>query len=271
MMILTNNRLDVESIVKEIKKSKKYRYISEDTIRAISLKQLTKSKNINKGIKAVRKKLHRVAALYLGDPDYDKAHQLLARAFTNGDPDQIKEACINIMKYHSSTRERLPLLEYFYEKIFDITGVPSSIIDVACGLNPLSFPWMKLPTSVNYYVYEIHEERIEFLRRYFTLLGVKPLVRLQDVLVTYPREKADIAFLLKMIHCFERREQGCTLPLLEALKVDRLIVSFPTKNLPGTQDLRKIYKNLMYHIIKEKHWHVSEITFDTEMVFCIKK
>ena len=47
-----------------------------------------------------------------------------------------KEAVLPALQLQSSVRERIPVLPDFYQKIFEITGVPNSIIDYACGLNP---------------------------------------------------------------------------------------------------------------------------------------
>ena len=222
-------------------------------------------------MKLAKKKLHEVSAFYLGDPDYDKAENELGKAFKTGQEDKIKQACTNIMQANLSTRERLQILDEYYSKIFKITGQPESIIDAACGLNPLSFPWMGLPKSIKYYAYEIHQRRADFLNYFFSLQGIKPLVKTQDVLINYPQEKADVALLLKMVHCFEKRKHNCTLPFLEALKTKFIVVSFPKENISKTKSLTKIYRDLFYNIVKNKSWEIEEIQFSNEQVFCIKK
>jgi len=53
---------------------------------------------------------------------------------------------------HTSTRERLNHNPDFYEKVFQVTGVPTSILDVGCGLNPVLFPWSKADGHLRSYV-----------------------------------------------------------------------------------------------------------------------
>jgi len=94
---------------------------------------------------------------------------------------------------------------------------------------------------------------------------------MQDVVIQPPEEKADLAFMLKMMHCFEKRQTNCTLPLLEALKVPWIIVSLPAENMTRTKNIRSIYKKQFYKIIKTKNWKIQEIAFNNEQVFCINK
>ena len=263
--------VDVDAIVAGIQKSRKYRTTCEDTIRHLVLAELAHHKSVKDAIKAARKRLHHVVAPYLGNPDYDAAETGLEAAFQSGDADLIRETCSDIMESHASTRERLSTLEDFYSQIFQITGVPNTLLDLACGLNPLSFPWMRLPTSIRYHALDIHGRRVELLNRYFLLQGLTPLARMQDVLTNCPVQGGDIALILKEVHRFERRQRGCTLPLLEALRVRYLVVSFPTRSLSKRRRLTGQYRRLFDRIIKGKPWNVTEIEFESELVFCVDK
>ena len=265
------NKIDIESIIQNIKKTKKYRYTCNDTIRQLFQTGLKNTNNSKEAIKFTRKKLHEVTAFYLGDPDYGKAKNELEKAFKTSKEEKVKEACINIMQSNLSTRERLRILDKFYAKIFKITGRPDSIIDVACGLNPLSLPWMGLPKSINYFAYEIHQRRVELINSFFSMVGIRPLAKMQDVIVKYPEEEADVAFLLKMVHCFEKRQHNCTLPLLNALRTRFIVVSFPKQNISQTKNLESIYRDLFNNIIRNQSWKIEEIQFSNEQVFCIQK
>jgi 16S rRNA (guanine(1405)-N(7))-methyltransferase len=232
---------------------------------------LSRHKKRGDGIKAVRKKLHQIVALYLGDPDYAKALNELETAVQSANPELLKASCSHIMSTHATTRERLPMLDTFYRQIFEVTGKPGTLLDIACGLNPLSFPWMNLPTATHYYAYDIHQKRVTFLNQFFSLLGLLPLAKFQDVLTHFPEEKADVAFIFKEVHRFERRRQGCTLPLLDALQVHYIVVSFPTKSLSGRRDLAGQYHQLFYDMVKGRPWPVTEIEFEDELIFCVDK
>jgi len=262
---------DIEKIVLEIKNSKKYRHICESTIRNMVLTGLEKNDNIKKAIKYAKKKLHHISALYLGDPDYDKEGERMKKAVEAGREDELKDICLEIASHHVSTGERMKIIDNFYEEIFKVTGKPEIILDIASGLNPLFFFRMNLSKNVKYYAYEINEKRVAFINDFFSLAGIAPCGKYQDVLVDYPEEEGDVAFLLKMVHCFEIREKGCTLPLLEKLKVPYLIVSFPTENIHKTRNIEKIYENMFLKMIKDKPWEIERIRFENELVFCLKK
>ena len=272
-MTLHKEDVDINAAIAAIMQSKKYRDIDicEETVRDLLIRELKHHQKGKNAIKAARKKLHRIVAPYLGDPDYSVAAKELEVAFQSKNLDVIRESCAHIMAAHVSTKERLSILDRFYSRIFEVTGTPSTLLDIACGLNPLSFPWMGLLASTCYYAYDIHRQRVDFLNHYFSLQGLLPLAKVQDVLIYFPKEEADVAFILKEVHRFEQRQRGCSLPLLDALCVRYLVISFPTKNPTGRWDLTDRHRQLFYNIVEERPWQITEIEFETELVFCVDK
>jgi 16S rRNA (guanine(1405)-N(7))-methyltransferase len=273
LMKSKKDSFDIELVIEEIMQSKKYRDMNlhGETIRDMIRTEMRHYKNKREIVKAVRKKLHRTVATYLGDPDYGVAASDLETAYQSGDPGMIRAVCADIMLAHASTKERQPILDRFYTTIFDRIGQPEVIIDAACGLNPLAFPWMGLPNTTQYYAYDIHQERVDFLNHYFRLQGLAPLAKVQDILVNFPPEQGDIALIFKVVHTFERRRRGLTLPLLRALRVRYVLVSLPIRNLNGSRDLSEHHRQLFYDIVKDEPWKTTEIAFENEMVFCIDK
>ena len=261
----------IEIIVNSIKDSKKYRYTNIETIRELVKSELGHYKTGKKIEKAVRKRLHNIMAPFLGDPDYDSAASDLTRAFQSANQETIKETCKRIMACHLSTHERLSILEQFYTKIFSVTGQPNTILDIACSLNPLSFPWMELPDNIEYYAYDIHEKRINFINTYFSLQGLPTLAKVQDMSFHFPQETADVALFLKELPRFERNYGKISLALLDALRVRYLVVTFPTCSIRGNRVLTKHYRDFFYRLISRKGWSVTEIEFESELIFCVDK
>jgi len=264
---------DIDSVVESIRQSKKYRdvEICEDTIRDLLARELERPQKRGDAIKAAKKRLHHVMAPYLGNPDYDRCSREVETAFQARDPDALKKRCARIMAAHASTRERLPILDRFHAAIFAETGAPRSLLDLACGLHPLSFPWMGLPSSTRYFAYDIHRQRVDFLNRYFSRQGLTPGAAMQDIVVHPPQQEADLALLFKEVHRLESRRRGCTAPLLDALRVRHLAISLPTRNLTGRRSLLDKYRRLFYDIIAGRSWPVAEIVFENEIVFCVEK
>jgi len=266
-----NQESDIDAVVAAIKQSKKYRDTSEETIRELATTALKQHKKPKRAVKAVRKRLHSIMAPYLGDPDYDAAAAALTASFATGDEEQIKQVCWDALYSHLSTRERLPIMTDFYSEIFKVTGIPHALLDIACGLNPLAFPWMNLPQTVQYYGYDIHEPRIRFINRYFSLQSLAPLARIQDVALHFPQEKADVALFLKEMPRFERNYPGTGRDFLAALPVRHLVVSFPSISTHGGRNLVKRYREFFTKLIAGRDWPVTELMFEGELVFVAEK
>lgn len=269
---MTVDETAVQAVVTAIKDSKKYRDTSEETIRMLAVEAVATHKKAKPAEKAVRRRLHSIMAPYLGDPDYDAAGQLLTDVFVRGEAETIKAACRDLMHAHLSTRERLPILDRFYDDIFTVTGRPARILDLACGLNPLAFPWMNLPVlGTDFVAYDIHEPRIDFLNHYFILQGLPPLAYVHDIALQPPVQSADVALFLKEMPRFERNYAGGGRALLQALDVHWLVVSFPTISTHGGRNLTNRYRDFFFELIDGNDWPVTELLFDTELVFCARK
>ncbi len=225
----TPDKIRVKELVEAVGNKPVYRamQIPEATLWNLAEKALERQPSARLALKTVRRKLHQITAPYLGDPDYARVTRDLQAAFQANDPGAIQKCCHAIMSTHASTRERLLILEGFYVRLFKECGRPSVILDLACGLNPLSWRWMGLPAETRYRAYDIHAPRVAFLNEYFHLEGIHGEAFLQDILVDPPREAADAALLFKEAHRFEEREAGCNRALWCSLKVKTLFVSLP--------------------------------------------
>lgn len=275
-----SNEVDVEAVVTAVKQSAKYGDTSEATIRELAVAAVRQHKKSKPAIKAVRARLHSIMAPYLGDPDYMAEAARLDAAFAAHDEPAIEAICRDCLYAHLSTRERLPIMADFYERIFAVTGRPQSILDIACGLNPLALRWMgllpdyRLPITDNqlrFYAYDIHEPRIAFINHYFRLEGLPELAKVQDVAMDFPQEGADVALFLKEMPRFERNYGGRGRPLLEALRARFLVISYPTISTHGGRNLTNRYREFMYQLIEGHNWPVTELLFAGELVFIVER
>ncbi len=263
---------DVDELTAELLQAPKYRALAlpPETVRSLLEQELARHRNPRTAIKAAREKLHQIVAPYLGDPDYAAAAVALQAAFAAGEQ-AVRQTCTQLMAAHASTHERIALLEHFYPRLFALTGQPQTILDLACGLNPLSFPWMGLPTSTRYHAYDLHGPRCQLLAHYFALQGLPPLVEQADILVHPPQVQADVAFFFKEAHRFEQRQHGCNRAFWQALNVRWLLVSLPITDLTGHHSLLERQRRLIYETLSGLPWPVEEILIGSEMVFCIRK
>jgi 16S rRNA (guanine(1405)-N(7))-methyltransferase len=253
--------------------SPKYRAlkIPVETAAQLLAAELPLHRSRKDAIKAARQKLHQVAALYLGEPDHAAMQLQLDAAFQSGEAHLLKEVCRSILESHASTRERLPILQDFFERLFAITGKPQIILDLACGLHPFSIPWMGLAPGTEYRAYDLNRPRVDFINHFLPRLGFLPLAEHGDILLHPPQVKADVAFFFKEAHRFEQRKRGCNREFWQALNVHFLLVSLPTSSLSGRHDLLEQQRRLVYATLEGQPWHVQELLFDNEIVFCVDK
>jgi 16S rRNA (guanine(1405)-N(7))-methyltransferase len=270
---MTPKALNTQQLTEKILNSRKYRAsgLNPHTIEDLIRQEAPHHPSQKALLKSVRRKLHNIVAPYLGEPDYPA---LLARLATLPysalDDPQLRSLCRDVLSQHASTAERNPYLSRFYERLFQATGKPESILDLACGLHPTAFPWMGLPVTTRYQAYDIRQPRIDFINQFFIKLGLAPLAYNQDILVSPPSDTADLGIFFKEAHRFEKRQPGCNRAFWASLKVHTLAVSLPTQNLSGTHTLLDQHRDLVYANLPD-HKNVSELLFDDEIVFIITK
>jgi 16S rRNA (guanine(1405)-N(7))-methyltransferase len=265
---------DLEEIISAVAASKKYRSICADTIRHVAARELAAAPHgsVKAAVKATKRRLHQLYGAFEHDFDFDAASLRLQQAYETGLEPEVRAACRQLMALHSSTRERLPILDRFYPAIWAAAGRPASILDLGCGLNPLAVPWMDLPAGARYVAVDIDAARIGFLNRFLVLAGHPPLARCQDILVQPPQDVADLALLLKMSPTLERQEPGATLRLLQQLRTPCIAVSFAVKSLGGRRKgMLAHYQQQFLHIVEVQRWSVKELVFETELAFVVKR
>src|SRR5215469_12265133 len=108
----------LEQLIEAVLTSSKYKSASSDLVRYIGTQELAKGHNLKEAIKATNNKLHQVGGAYQDSaPRYTAWLDKLRQASQAENRDQLRDACSWIMQHHSSTRERLPILEEFYSTI----------------------------------------------------------------------------------------------------------------------------------------------------------
>jgi len=271
---MSQGEINVQKILEKILDSKKYRglRLNAATVTDLIHQQMPKYGSQKDLLKAVRRKLHNIVAPYLGEPDYRLlSEQLTDLPDSSPDSPAVRTFCRRVLSEHASTSERLPYLEAFYARLFEKTGQPNSILDLACGLHPLGFPWMGLPVSVSYHAYDIVQPRIDFLNLFFQQIGLAGFTENRDILVDPPKIHADLGLFFKEAHRFEKRQPGCNRHYWKSLDVDILAVSLPTQNLSGTHSLLDQHRSLVLTNLPDNYCIYDELLFQDEVIFLIEK
>ena len=263
---------EIDEIVAQIQASRKYRQVCVSTIRRIAAEEATKRDTLKDAVKATKTKLHQAYGAYEAKLDYRRAAHDLEEAYASGDELEIRAVCHRLLAHHASTRERLPILHRFYDAIFAHTGVPRTLLDLACGLNPLALPWMNLRPGATYHAYDIDGERVAFLNRFFTLTDIKGQAHYQDLLCDPPQERGDVALLLKTATCLERQRGGSVLPLLDQLEVAQVVVTYPVKSLGRREKgMAEQYEETFLEMLSFRPWAVTQLDLAAELAFIVDK
>ncbi len=259
----------IDAVVAAIKGSRKYRSVSEATVRALARQALPDHSKRKALDKAVRRRLHGIVAAHLGDPDYEVLGEALGAAVERGDAAGERALCEEAMTQHLSTRERLPYVAEFYRSIFECTGMPGTVLDLACALGPLALPWMELPATTELFVYDIHEPRVEMLGAYFRRRGQPGGAEVRDIVLDPPTREADVALLLKELHRLQRNYSGIDADWLAAIPARHLVVSLPAVSAHGGRRLVDHYRSMIARLLEGREWTCRELLFPHEIVFCL--
>ena len=270
---MNDRESQLNRLIDAVLMSSKYKSICEDFIRSIGSRELAKRRNLKEAIKATKNKLHQVGGAYLNSRvNYTVWLDELKKASQSGDRDDFLRICARIMSHHSSTRERLEILDQFYATtLADLTPI-RTVLDVACGLNPLSIPWMPLAENVKYYAYDIYQDMIDFLNEFMAIIHVQGFAQVYDVIQFCPTHEVDVAFILKTIPCVEQVDKSAGLRLLDTINADHLLVSFPVHSLGGRNKGMLInYEARFRDLVANKNWSVKRFEFTTELAFLVTK
>ncbi|MBN1934811.1 MAG: methyltransferase [Anaerolineae bacterium] len=268
----------LEQITANVLASPKYRRVCADTVRRIAAQALARQETLAQAIKSTKSKLHQVYGAYGSTINYRRALDDLSTSYTMSssstmaDRSAFKLTCHKLLSLHASTRERLHILDHFFERIFACTGTPAVLLDLACGLGPLALPWMNLAPDAVYNAYDIDAQRIEFLNHFFDLAGVRGRAHLHDILCRSPEEQADVALLLKSSACLEQQEKGSTLTLLDCLHAPHIVVTYPVASL-GRRPKGMVahYAQTFEAMLADRPWSVTRLDFETELAFVVSK
>src|SRR5437660_3606967 len=272
-MLSAEQPSQLDRLVSDVSASPKYRDISPDLIRRIGTQELAQRRNFKESLKSTRNKLHQIGGAYFdGQQDYPRWLDELREAAYTGDRAIMQRTCRTIMSHHASTRERLPVLDRFYATILADLPPIRSVIDLACGLNPLAIPWMSLEVGAQYYACDIYQGMLDFLNDALALMPVNGSVQQCDIIQACPTHQADLALVLKTLPCLEQVDRQAGYHLLHTLNVRYLVVSFPVHSLGGhSKGMIAHYETHFRELIRHDAWDVRRIAFPTELVFVVKK
>ncbi len=263
----------LEALVAEVQSSPKYHAIHPGLVRRIAALELAKGRKGKEAVKAVRNKLHQVGGAYQENLiDYAKLTSELASLPGHLDDPALQAFCRRAMQQHASTRERLSILEQIFNQALAPLAPVTSLLDLACGLNPLALPWMPLATDAPYYACDIYSDQMEFLNHFLAHIRRPGRAELCDLTAELPAQRAQVALLLKTIPCLEQVDKSIGPRLLDGIPADHLLVSFPVASLGGRgKGMLENYESHFLQLAAGRAWRIQRFEFSRELVFLVSR
>jgi len=249
-MIINKLRLNifVQKAIEIILGKKELSGISEDIVRKEIDRKLTpkikkiiieerfKSGEFKRFVKEIRSQLRRQFGAF-NNPKVDREKLIKKRDYEK------------LLLSHKSSRERMPYYKEVYEKIF--FGIKNaSIIDLGCGLNPLSIEYMPIKID-NYLALDIGKKDLEIINEYFSQKGINGKAVLFDAtnLDNYRfKKKFDYCFAFKVFEIFEKtNSHRLTEDIILRIPAKIIVASFSTETLGGIRmkRMRRIWFDVM--------------------------
>ena len=264
--------LSVPEVVDGSLAGRSYAWLSPDLVRRIASAETPKAKNTADAIKRTKRKLHQVFGAYVLNLKPEPAIASIQQASAADGTAALAATARRLMAGHASSRERLPELERFYREVFAVTGVPATLLDVACGLGPLAAPWMDLPCGTRIIACDVDRRIVEIVDSFLTAFGLAHDVTLCDVAQRLPDVEVDVALVLKTLPCLEQQAAGAGASLLDRLPARHVVVSFPTRSLSGAgRGMEAHYRGVVDALLATRALRCQTLPFSRETVYVLTR
>jgi len=294
-----------DEIIQDIKDKKELRTLDEDFIRqkldvfledkryelekkrmllklenAKNYKQFTKSRDYDFLIKQMRTELRKVYGVFILE-GYQKREKLLEELQKEKGKEKILEIHDKFFALHKSTKERMPHYKELYDIIFTTIkkyGAKDDdfiIMDLACGLNPISSILFKEKIK-KFYASDISTEDCEFLKRYFDTTDIDAVIFPADltdekIFPKLAKIRVDICFIFKTIDGLERVKRDITGDLLKNISTKYFAVTFPTLSIGGVREIKEHRRLWFERLLDKLKWKYEKFTLGSELLYVIEK
>jgi 16S rRNA (guanine(1405)-N(7))-methyltransferase len=266
-------QMQLADLVHKVQANPKYAAISRGFVERLSAEALTKGLTGKAAVKDVRNTLHQVGGAYFRRQiNFEKSRATLEKLPIELTSEEAKGFCRKQMQGHASMVERLPILNEFFQTALAPIAPVTSVLDLACGLNPLAIPWMPLVDNFIYQACDIYLDMLDFLQSFFDHFSIQGKAFPCDIIDTLPDQPAQVAVLLKSMPCLEQLDKDIGSRLLEKVNAAHILVSFPVSSLSGhKKGMPDFYRQHFYEIVAGKPWSIQEFSFTTELAFLVSK
>lgn len=226
--------------------------------------KLEKNKFVKETIKKVREEIGQLYGQYL------------TQQFSKKDRFLDSKNLDNLLKSHKSTRERINFYDRVYPFIFEWYK-PKHIVDLACGLNPLSYPLIvdELKYKPKYTACDLNERDMEFISKFFELHNIDGKTFSSDLttlefLEDEDIKNADLVFLFKALDSLESIQRNISKTILEKINAKHIVISFPTESLVSRNSVQ-VKRTWFFKFIEKMNWEYQTFEIENELFILLAK
>ncbi len=258
-------------IVDRVRRSSRYRDVDPALLARLAAEEMPKARSADDAVKRVKRRLHQAVGAFRAQPRTDALVDV--RATWRGDmtDSEFRAACAAVLRTHASTRERVPHLDTFYRIIWEMTGVPRTVLDIGCGLGPVALPWMAV-ADATYIATDVDQRPLQTIAAFLELVDQPHEIRILDAVAHPPRDEADVALLLKLVTTLDRQDPDAATRLIAGLQARHAVVSFPVRSLGGRgRGMDRTYRLRLERLVEEcpRVTGVAEASVPNELVFVL--
>jgi 16S rRNA (guanine(1405)-N(7))-methyltransferase len=183
-----------------------------------------------------------------------------------------------ILTTHVSTRERLPYFPEFYQQLFRHVHSLHSIIDIGCGIHPLSYPFTAEGNATELYIAIDKDplviEMLEIFAPSIKPTNLLPLchdllwLRSQEYLIN-GRASFDVAIMMKLIPVIARQDRAL-LHQLVTIPARQLVITASAQAMTRALDIARREDHVLQQFIKMTGRPVqAALTFGNEFGYVL--
>lgn len=217
------------------------RYPHEDVTRLRVYKTL---------IKEIRKQVYYHVRQY--QPEQETMphlrEQLRQLILSEAPPEAIDAVIQQLFLTHVSTKERMAGYDRFYHTLFELIEPPHSILDIGCGLHPLSYPFTHPAFRPDVYAALDRKAEVFHTLSVFAphtsptqFLPICCDIAEADWKTLTPKGEGnivDLVFMLKLIPVIARQQRHL-LPKLAAVPARQILITASTESMTRKQNIRR--------------------------------
>jgi hypothetical protein len=180
-----------------------------------SAKDVERTREFKETVKEVKTRVYFLLRKYHRDKEGEKKliGKLEEKIRVKADITQINKIRNELLTMHSSTAERFEHYAAFYDELSKIISPPEQILDIACGLHPLSYPFEKYKPK-RYVAIDRDVLCVAAIKAFSQTESTNCIQVIQSDIndiewssFTASVERFDIAFMLKLIPLLTRQDK----------------------------------------------------------------